>query len=92
MAKDIPLRVKELCVCQRRRDTCGACSQERKQTCKDSKAGAQQGKLFVWSQGEGGGPRRHSACRLSIVTTVAPAASDRMALEGVVKRGFVDLV
>ena len=61
-------------------------------TCKDPEAGTQRGSLSVWSQGEGAGPRRDSACRLSIVTTVAPAASDRMALEGVVKRGFVDLV
>ena len=60
--------------------------------CKDPEAGAQRGSLSVWGQGEGAGPRRDSACRLSIVTTVAPAASDRMALEGVVKRGFVDLL
>ena len=61
-------------------------------TRKDSKAGAQQARLSVWSQGEGAGVGTCRARRLFIVTTVAPAPSDRMALEGVVKRGFVDLV
>ena len=61
-------------------------------TCKDPEAGAQRGGLSIWGQGEGAGPKICRAHGVFIVMTVAPAPSDRTALEGVVKRGFVDLV
>ena len=68
-----------------------ACSREREQNLQRSQ-GRGAGSLSVWSQGEGAGLRRCRARRLFIVTTAAPAPSDRMALEAVVKRGFVTLV
>lgn len=52
-------------------------------TCKDPKAGAQRGSLSVQRVR---GVRRLTAHRLFIVMTVAPAPSDRMALEGVKER------
>ena len=59
-------------------------------TCKDPEAGAQRGSLSGAREREQ--DRGDSAHGLFIVVTMAPAPSDRMALEGVVKRGLVDLV
>ena len=69
-----------------------ACSQERKQKLQRPRGRGTARRPVCLGQGEGAGPRRCRSHRVFIVTTVAPAPSDRTALEGVVKRGFVDLV
>ena len=86
------LGMQELCVCQRQGDTCGsvfsgegtepAKTQRQGHSKETCRSGASERK-----QDRGG-----AGLQVIYLTTEAPAPSDRTALEGVVKRGFVDLV
>ena len=80
------LRRQELLVCQRQGHTCGSMfSGEGTEPAKTQRQGHRKEACLS-------GPVRGSrieevqACRLFIVTTVAPAPSDKKALEGVAKR------
>ena len=79
-------------MCQRRGDTCGSVfSGEGTEPAKTPRQGHSEEACL---SGAGRGSRTEETQGLQVIylTTEAPAPSDRTALEGVVKRGFVDLV
>ena len=85
------LRAQELRVCQRQGDTCGSVFSEREQNLLRLGGRGPARKPVRLGPVRGSRIEETQACRLFIVTTVGPAPSDRKALEGVVKRDFVDV-
>jgi len=68
-----------------------ACSQEREQNLQRLRGRGTERKHVCLGPVRGSRIEEVQACRLFIVTTVAPAPSDKKALEGVAKRHFIDL-
>ena len=68
-----------------------ACSQEREQSLQRLRGRGTARKHVGLGPVRGSRIEEAQACRLFIVTTVAPAPSDKKALEGVAKRDFIDV-
>ena len=69
-----------------------ACSQEREQDLQRPRGRDAARKPVCLEPGRGSRTEETQGLQVIYLTTEAPAPSDRTALEGVVKRGFVDLV
>ena len=69
-----------------------ACSQEREQDLQRPRGRGAARKPVCLEPGRGSRTEETQGLQVIYLTTEAPAPSDRTALEGVVKRGFVDLM
>ena len=68
------------------------CSQEREQNLQRPRGRGTARRPVYLGPGRGSRTEETQGLQVIYLTTEAPAPSDRTALEGVVKRGFVDLM